>query len=239
MGQRRESPMQQRVKLGLAYLIGPPVEERAAMDNAEEAILKAEKRYQMLSEQSFDALVVIDPETVLPIDFNDRASELFGYSKEELPGIRIDRLETRGNFIKNKLRNKLMLAEKWDDFETEIYSKNAVTKKVKVSVRIVELSERRLFQCLFHEIIDGNRTMSIKDKGAVEFHNDSQKNKKMTGTLPICYVCKKICDEGGSWRQIEAYVGERTDVLFSHELCPTCEHRFYPQPLSAKRHEGE
>ena len=85
---------------------------------AEENYLKSEERYQLLTEQLFEALVVIDPETVLPLYFNDRALDLFGYSKDEFPGIRIDRLETRGNFIKNKLRNKLMLAEAWADFET-------------------------------------------------------------------------------------------------------------------------
>lgn len=206
---------------------------------AEENYLKAELRYQLLTEQLFDALVVIDPETVLPLYFNDKALEFFGYSKEEFPGIRIDRLETRGHFIKNKLRNKLLHAEAWDDIETEIYSKDAIIKNVKVSVRIVEISEKRLVQCVFHELTVGKRTVVKRDSEVSAVRNKPDREKALTGTVPICYVCKKICDDSGSWCQIEAYISERSNVLFSHELCPICEHRFYPKPLSARNKEIE
>lgn len=204
---------------------------------AEEKLLFAEKRYRMLCEQLFDALVIIDPETFLPIDFNDRAPDLFGYSQEEFIGIRIDTLETGGNFIKNKCRDEQTLDEEWTDFETEIYSKKTGIKEVLVSVRVVEISERRLLQCIFHEITGNKRVVVKKDTGTNESHSASHRLKTLTGILPICYVCKKICDDKGSWQQIEAFVGERSDVLFSHELCPSCEHRFYPKPLSGRKQE--
>jgi PAS domain S-box-containing protein len=211
------------------------MEDRAVMDNAVEAYMQAEKRYRMLSEQSFDAIVVIDPDTFFPVDFNKRAQDLFGYAKEEFPRIRITALEAHENIVNSKFRVDQMHAEEWDDFETEIDTKKAGAKNVKVSVRVVEISARRLLQCVFQEIVDGNHSVIRQQRGTAGPGSTHDKFKTLVGTLPICYVCKKICDEKGSWHQIEAYVGERSDVLFSHELCPTCEHRFYPKPLSAQK----
>lgn len=59
---------------------------------------------------------------------------------------------------------------------------------------------------------------------------DSLKNvKKLTGLLPVCSSCKKIRDEKGYWREIEAYLEERTDARFSHGICPECSSRLYPE----------
>jgi hypothetical protein len=42
------------------------------------------------------------------------------------------------------------------------------------------------------------------------------------GILPICAGCKKIRDEKGNWRHIEAYIHDHTGADFSHSLCPEC-----------------
>lgn len=203
----------------------------------EEKLLMAEKRYRVLCEQSFDALVIIDPVTFLPIDFNDKAPGLFGYTKEEFTRIKFDTLEVRGIFRNKRSLNRPKPAEEGDNFETEVRTKNAGLKNVKVSMRIVEISGKRSFQCIFHEISDSKREVIKKDKGTVELHNTRAKTVMLKGTIPICYVCRKIYDEKGFWRPMESSTSERSDVLFSHELCPVCEERFYPKHLSKRPRE--
>ncbi len=51
--------------------------------------------------------------------------------------------------------------------------------------------------------------------------------KTLKGLLPICANCKKIRDDGGYWNQIEGYLQQHTDALFSHGLCPQCETDLY------------
>jgi sigma-B regulation protein RsbU (phosphoserine phosphatase) len=46
--------------------------------------------------------------------------------------------------------------------------------------------------------------------------------KQLTGLLPICCVCKKVRDDQNYWQQVEAFIGKRTDVKFSHSYCPEC-----------------
>jgi PAS domain-containing protein len=45
--------------------------------------------YKQLFEQSPDAIVVIDPDTMLPVMFNDRILELLGCTREEFAAVRI------------------------------------------------------------------------------------------------------------------------------------------------------
>jgi hypothetical protein len=49
----------------------------------------------------------------------------------------------------------------------------------------------------------------------------------LEGILPICSLCKKIRDERGNWQQVEIYVSNRSEALFSHSLCPDCLKRDY------------
>jgi hypothetical protein len=52
--------------------------------------------------------------------------------------------------------------------------------------------------------------------------------KATTGLIPICSRCKKIRDEMGYWQQLEAYISEHSDVLFSHGICEDCMKILYP-----------
>ena len=46
--------------------------------------------------------------------------------------------------------------------------------------------------------------------------------KQLSGMLPICASCKKIRDDKGYWSQIESYITNHSEALFSHGYCPEC-----------------
>ena len=46
--------------------------------------------------------------------------------------------------------------------------------------------------------------------------------KRLEGMLSICMQCKKIRTENNDWHQLEQYIGENSDAVFSHGLCPEC-----------------
>jgi len=50
----------------------------------------------------------------------------------------------------------------------------------------------------------------------------------LRGLLPICAACKKIRDDQGYWKQVEAYLSEHSEAQFTHELCPACAHQLAP-----------
>jgi CheY-like chemotaxis protein len=46
--------------------------------------------------------------------------------------------------------------------------------------------------------------------------------KQLTGLLPICSYCKRIRSDHDYWEQVESYITDHTDALFSHDICPSC-----------------
>ncbi|MEW6365528.1 MAG: two-component regulator propeller domain-containing protein [Acidobacteriota bacterium] len=55
------------------------------------------------------------------------------------------------------------------------------------------------------------------------------KVKILRGFLPICAHCKKVRDDAGAWRQIESYIRDNSEAIFSHGICPECMQKHYPE----------
>ncbi len=53
--------------------------------------------------------------------------------------------------------------------------------------------------------------------------------KTLSGMLPICANCKNIRDDQGYWQNVESYIADRSDAVFSHGMCPDCIKKLYPQ----------
>jgi hypothetical protein len=52
--------------------------------------------------------------------------------------------------------------------------------------------------------------------------------KVLEGMLPICSFCKRIRDQDGEWRRLEAFISERSSASFSHTFCEQCGQIHYP-----------
>ena len=46
--------------------------------------------------------------------------------------------------------------------------------------------------------------------------------RTLSGLLPICSWCKKVRDDRGYWRAVEAYIEEHSHAEFTHGICPDC-----------------
>ncbi len=55
--------------------------------------------------------------------------------------------------------------------------------------------------------------------------------------LPICAHCKNIRDDKGYWNAIEVYIGQHSDTLFSHCICPDCAEELYGKEKWFKKEE--
>ena len=63
--------------------------------------------------------------------------------------------------------------------------------------------------------------------------------KKLSGLLPICASCKKIRDGQDHWHQIEEYISDRSEVDFTHGLCPQCLREYYPQLFNGEEERSD
>ena len=46
--------------------------------------------------------------------------------------------------------------------------------------------------------------------------------RTLGGFIPICSCCKKVRNDGGYWDEVETYLAEHSDAVFSHGRCPSC-----------------
>ena len=95
-----------------------------------------------------------------------------------------------------------------DDYLTKPFDRDELHARLQAGVRIVRLQEERAAR-----IIELQRALADV--------------KQLQGLLPICAYCHKIRqvgeDERTYWSQIEQYITEHTDAVFSHGVCPACE----------------
>jgi DNA-binding NarL/FixJ family response regulator len=82
--------------------------------------------------------------------------------------------------------------------------------------------------------VDGNlivRTLRYaieRQKLLTRLKQSTREIEHLQGLLPICMHCKKIRDDKGYWSQIEQYISQRSDVQFTHGLCPECQKQYIP-----------
>jgi hypothetical protein len=74
------------------------------------------------------------------------------------------------------------------------------------------------------ELQVAERTRQLEEKVS-QLQAALAKVKKLEGVIPICGICKKIRDDKESWQQMEKYISEHSEALFSHGLCPDCYER--------------
>ncbi|MDA8106474.1 MAG: PAS domain-containing protein [Nitrospiraceae bacterium] len=75
---------------------------------------------------------------------------------------------------------------------------------------------------LQREIAERKRAEMEKEWLIRELEDAFSNLKTLSGLLPICAWCKKIRDDGGYWKQVEAYIAEHSNAEFTHGICPDC-----------------
>jgi len=83
----------------------------------------------------------------------------------------------------------------------------------------------------FHEdelrarLLAGRRAVSLQlalEERVQELEAALDRVEKLEGILPICSYCKKIRDDRQEWKAVEEYMSTRSQVQFSHGICPAC-----------------
>ncbi len=72
------------------------------------------------------------------------------------------------------------------------------------------------------------RDITERKKAELEREAALARIKKLEGIIPICMHCKKIRDDQNSWNQLEQYITNHSEAMFSHGICPQCLKEHYP-----------
>jgi hypothetical protein len=76
-----------------------------------------------------------------------------------------------------------------------------------------------------NEMANMARDLHRKNRELQDAHS---KIRILGGIIPICMHCKEIRDDKGYWNQLEKFISEHSEALFSHCICEKCLKKHYP-----------
>jgi PAS domain S-box-containing protein len=124
----------------------------AEHEEAEARLRNSELRYRTLFEQSPDGILLIDPRTALPIEFNDMAAGQLGYSRDEFARLRIADYEAAETAEETATHISALLDKGHDSFETRHRTKQGDIRTVLVTVQEIDPSGQPVLHCIFRDV---------------------------------------------------------------------------------------
>jgi DNA-binding response OmpR family regulator len=106
----------------------------------------------------------------------------------------------------------------------ELGAVDYITKPLQVEKVLARVTTHLTVRSLQKQLLEKNKKLEERNNQLQEALDNI---RTLTGLLPICTNCKKIRDDDGYWSQLEQYFSSRSDVLFSHGLCPDCSDTLY------------
>lgn len=149
--------------------------------------------YKELFELSPDGVVLLDPETSLPIEFNKAAHENLGYTRDEFFKLRISDYEAKESPEEVQEHIQKIIETGIDNFETLHRTKTGELRHFLVTVKHVVFQGKMVFLCYFRDITETKRAQ----KQALEFYERLQ---KIASQVPgVVYQYKVDADGKGSF----------------------------------------
>lgn len=200
----------------------------------EQELRKSESEYRFLTENSADIVWRLDSNRCITY-INPADERLRGYSKEEVLGKRlIDLMPPEDAERLTKIHSERHALEQvgfatgLTSFETSMYCKKG---EICVEVLSSPIRDENGNIIGSHGVArDISRRKKIEKEREIlieQLQTALAEIKTLSGMLPICCSCKKIRDDKGYWNQLETYISDHSDALFSHGYCPECAEKFF------------
>jgi PAS domain S-box-containing protein len=206
------------------------IRKMASRPEAEQALRETEERFRLMVENSHDIMTVRDADGKVRYT-SPSINRIMGYTQEQMVGstgielVHPDERSTVENALKEFWKNPGARGT------IQFRARHATGSWVSLEVTAYNLLDHPGIQGVVingRDISERRQQESGKDRMIAELQQAISNVKTLTGVLPICASCKKI-QEGENWRQIEAYVRDRSQVEFSHTMCPECSGLWYPE----------
>jgi PAS domain S-box-containing protein len=171
--------------------------------------------YRAAFDAMADPVFIIDSDGLL-VDVNATAAKLFSLTHDEL-GMAAAEVPAIYDAIRSAEPAEGGRSPSEFSFETPEGKRwfEAVARRlgpgggVRTLYSLRDVTERRAMFMEKSELVD-------KLTAALAEIND------LRGIIPICAKCKKMRDDAGYWHQLESYFAARSEIQFTHGLCPEC-----------------
>ncbi|HKM60388.1 MAG TPA: PAS domain S-box protein, partial [Candidatus Bathyarchaeia archaeon] len=132
-------------------------------------LVDSEQRYHALFDEAPLGVLVIDPQTGKPAEFNDVAHNQLGYSREEFSKLCVLDFEAKEEPDETRAHLARIVRQGGDEFETKHRAKSGEIRDVLVTARAVELARKTFIYSIFHDITEIIQVQDALMKSEMEY----------------------------------------------------------------------
>ncbi|HUA66157.1 MAG TPA: PAS domain S-box protein [Alphaproteobacteria bacterium] len=214
------------VKTNLSRLV-PAIERELETAHAHRARAHAEANAKYLAtivESSDDAIFGMKLDGTV-VSWNRAAERTYGFRAGEIIGRNVSILYPDERL--DELIDTMERIKRGDHVgrsETARVRKGGHMVPVSVTISPMKNGDGKISgaSVIARDITSRKREECERIKLIQELTDALSKAKTLAGLLPICANCKRIRDDSGYWQQVEAYISEHSDAVFTHGICPEC-----------------
>jgi len=197
---------------------------------AEETLNRSREQLRLITDTLLAAVAHVDKQYRY-LWVNQTYEQWMKVSREEVRGLSV--AEVLGDVFFQAIEKHFAaaLSGKHVTFEIRVPFRDGRTRDVRATYtpEVGASGEVNGVVALIADISDLKRAAQERETLLFELQNALTEVKKLSGFLPICASCKKVRDDQGYWRQIEAYIRDHSEAEFSHSICPDCARKLYPE----------
>lgn len=182
------------------------------------------QHFAAIVESSDDAIFGFKPDGTVS-SWNKAAERVYGYRAGEIIGRNIsllysdERLEELIDTIEHVKRGDHLGC-----FETARVRKGGREIPMSVTISPMMTVDGKVTgaSAIARDITFRKRNEIERTKLLEDLTQALSEAKTLSGLIPICSCCKNIRDGEGDWHQMEAYITDHSEAVFSHGMCPGC-----------------
>ena len=135
----------------------------------DETVRSREVLHRLLLDSATDGMLIIDPGTGTPVEFNEEACRQLGYSREEFAGLRLHDWEVAE--APQKLRERIpdILQTGRATFGTQHRTKDGRVREVVVTARVLDDGMTKRIGAVFHDATDENEARRTLENQVCRF----------------------------------------------------------------------
>jgi PAS domain S-box-containing protein len=197
---------------------------------SEQTFREMEERFRLMVENSHDILTIRNADGSVRYT-SPSIHRVLGYKQEEMigsTGFELIHPEDRST-VENVLNEFWKNPGARDSIQYRARHANGSWVSLEVvAYNLLDHPDIRGVVINGRDITERIQTEAERERVIAELQEAISKLETLTGLLTICASCKKIHAENGSWQQIESYIRDRSEVEFTHTMCPECANLWYP-----------
>lgn len=214
------------VKSNLSRL-APAIKREIEAAHARRARTQAESMAKFLAaivESSDDAIYAIKLDGTI-VSWNRAAERVFGFRSGEIIGRNVSILypDERLDELIDTM-DRIKRGDHVGRAETSRVRKGGRQVPVSITISPMKNGGNKISgaSIIARDITNRKREEQERLRLIQELTDALGRAKTLAGLLPICASCKRIRDDHGYWQQVEAYISEHSDAVFTHGICPEC-----------------